>query len=389
LFMAFAGCASTLQSTSSASAESAIEPSSFNGAWEIQTSKGIYVICFIDRTFTIYTRDGGYVLDGIYSLGKDSWNIRSNTRNPQHTRNLFLQFDIIGLDSLGFTYEISSNELKLSSDSFTYSDVMPLVISNTPAHSLLSGTYRRSSFAVPSAAGNPLIGDWKAEFSDAVQIYRFFPDGHGSVYTFETNDNYVGPFRYEPGANRFTYINTGQTYSFAINSNVLRVEWSSTEYSEYRKALFWSGVAYARNSDYDRAITDFTQYIINSPNDALAYLNRAIMYSAKGDYNRAIADYTEVIRLNPNYADAYNGRAWTYAYDMNTNYNQALADINQALRLSPNNSSYLDTRGWVYLRMGDYDRAIADFETVIRMNAGTSSAASSIEGLELARRRGR
>jgi hypothetical protein len=208
--------------------QSAPAQTNIQGAWEIRTDKGVYVISFVDDTFTVYTRDGGYVLNGIYYIGvKSPWGIRSNTRNPQHTGNLFLMFDIgWGLDELGFTCEISSNRLILSSDGFNNPSSVPLQISGTNAYSLLSGTYGRSSFT-ESNAGNPLAGFWKAEFTNATQIIRFF-NGPGTLYTFIPAEQkfYVGPFTYtyESGAGRFTFINNGESFSFTVNGNVLLLD---------------------------------------------------------------------------------------------------------------------------------------------------------------------
>ena len=46
---------------------------------------------------------------------------------------------------------------------------------------------------------------------------------------------------------------------------------------------------------------------------------------------------------------------------------QALADCNDALSLE-NNSDALDSRGLVYLKLGDYDRAIADYDAAIKID---------------------
>jgi len=200
--------------------------------------------------------------------------------------------------------------------------------------------------------------------------------------------DYTQAIRLEPN-NAQAYLGRGIAYSnkgdfdraIADNNEAIRLD------PNYADAYYNRGTTYSNKNDYDRAIADYTQAIRLNPNLADAYNNRGIAYMNKNDYDRAIADYTEAIRLDPNYAYAYNNRAWTYAYDLKTNYNQALADINQALRLDPNNEGfYLDTRGWVYLGMRDYDKAIADFEAVLRIYP---DEASTKEGLELARRRGR
>ena len=221
LFVGFVS-SPTLSAQSSQTAKS-----TFHGAWEIQTNKGIYVISFIDDIFTIYTRDGGYVLDGIYHIGiKSPWGM-SNKRNPQHTRNLFLMFDAgMGRDELGFTYEISSDRLILSSNGFEDTSSMPLSISGTPAFTLLSGTYGKSSFV--ESGGNPPVGFWKAEYTDGTVIFHFFPSKRGTLYVLIPDEqNFsVSPFSYtyESGTGTYTFINTGQTIPFTVSGNVLIAE---------------------------------------------------------------------------------------------------------------------------------------------------------------------
>jgi len=144
-------------------------------------------------------------------------------------------FDVgMGLDELGFTYEISSDKLTLSSDGFDYSSSMPLSISNTPAHSLLSGTYKKSSFV--ESGGNPPVGFWKAEFTEGTAIFRFFLKG-GTRYLLLPDEPYfgVGPFSYtyESGEGKITYVHGGQTFSFTIRGNVFM--WEGEDSAEYRK----------------------------------------------------------------------------------------------------------------------------------------------------------
>ena len=47
------------------------------------------------------------------------------------------------------------------------------------------------------------------------------------------------------------------------------------------------------------------------------------------------------------------------------NLDQALADCNAAVRASANSAS-LDSRGLVYLRMGQLDKAIADYDDALK-----------------------
>lgn len=116
-----------------------------------------------------------------------------------------------------------------------------------------------------------------------------------------------------------------------------------------------------------------------------AFFDRTEMYEKNGNYDLAVEEITEAIRVTPsnyNPAPLYNWRAWIYAYHLKTNFDLALADVNQALRIEPNDKSYLDTRGWVYLGMGDYNRAIDDFNKALQLDKNLES---SKEGLKKVR----
>ena len=74
------------------------------------------------------------------------------------------------------------------------------------------------------------------------------------------------------------------------------------------KAYNNRGTAYRRKSDYDKAITDYTESIKLNPESAKAYNNRGAAHSRKGDYDQAIKDLNKAIQLNPKSAKAYNNR---------------------------------------------------------------------------------
>jgi tetratricopeptide (TPR) repeat protein len=47
---------------------------------------------------------------------------------------------------------------------------------------------------------------------------------------------------------------------------------------------------------------------------------------------------------------------------------EALADCNEALRLKPDNAFTLDSRGLVYLKLGQFDRAIVDYDAALKLD---------------------
>ena len=104
---------------------------------------------------------------------------------------------------------------------------------------------------------------------------------------------------------------------------------------------------------------------------------------AKKLYNAAIADHTKSIRIKSKSATAYNGRGWAKylqgqleteqgkTLKANKYYQESVVDSDEAIRLAPENSyyvySYYHTRGAAKAALGDYGKAIEDFNEAIRI----------------------
>jgi len=138
------------------------------------------------------------------------------------------------------------------------------------------------------------------------------------------------------------------------------------------EAYFYRANAYSYNSNYDRAITDFSSSIQLNPDNAGVYNNRGIAYEGKKDYDRAIADFNRSIQLNPKYVIAYNNRGVTYCGKRD--YNRAIADFSRCIQLKPNSAGVYYNRGNAYARKMDYDRAIADFNRCIKLKPNDDGA---------------
>ena len=82
------------------------------------------------------------------------------------------------------------------------------------------------------------------------------------------------------------------------------------------------------------------------------------MYYSKTDYDKAISDFTEAIRLDPKSALYYDHRGNAY-YSKEDNqafrkadYGNAISDFTEAIRLDPKNSLTTTTAGTPTLRKG-------------------------------------
>lgn len=108
---------------------------------------------------------------------------------------------------------------------------------------------------------------------------------------------------------------------------------NSGEQNDRGKAFFNRGVAFLNRNKYKNAISDFTQSLRVSPNDADSYLYRGKAYAREWHYKRAIRDYDAALRLNPKNAQAYYRRGYAYLFEYD--YPRATQDIKEALQLDP------------------------------------------------------
>ena len=113
----------------------------------------------------------------------------------------------------------------------------------------------------------------------------------------------------------------------------------------------------------DAALADFARVLEINPGNVYAHLNRADIFSEQGDRRSAEVEYEAAIAVNP--AIGYHSRG-SYR-ERNFNLRGAIDDYSQAiLYASEDNISYYH-RATTYQRLGDYDRAVADYEAIIRL----------------------
>ena len=134
------------------------------------------------------------------------------------------------------------------------------------------------------------------------------------------------------------------------------------------------GDAYAKNKDYDHAMTDYDEAIRLDANNVTAYLGRCSVLIDKVNYGGAIESCDEALKRQPNDSSARNNRCWARAIlGGEQQLKQALLDCDEALRLRPNDPYAFDSRGLVYLKMGNFDKAIANYDQSILMGGERAS----------------
>ncbi|MGE5137979.1 MAG: tetratricopeptide repeat protein, partial [Rudaea sp.] len=144
------------------------------------------------------------------------------------------------------------------------------------------------------------------------------------------------------------------------------------------KGYVLRGYAWQRKWELERALQDFSEAIRLDPEDCNLYGLRGIIWRGLGDLARARDDLNKALQINPEYALAYRERG--IVSRMEGEYDKSIDDSNAAIRFAPQapNSDLANqivamaraSRGAAWMGKGDFDKALADLDESIRLNAG-------------------
>jgi tetratricopeptide (TPR) repeat protein len=133
-------------------------------------------------------------------------------------------------------------------------------------------------------------------------------------------------------------------------------------------ALVERGTVRLARDNVAGAREDFDAAIKAQPNDPSLELRIAQAYTSSRHFSIAIERYDQWIAAypkEPHLPVALNGRCWSRAIS-NVQMDMALADCNAALKQT-NTAQFYDSRGVVWLRRGEFDKAIADFNASLKL----------------------
>jgi tetratricopeptide (TPR) repeat protein/predicted aspartyl protease len=136
-------------------------------------------------------------------------------------------------------------------------------------------------------------------------------------------------------------------------------------------ALLWRVRVRLGNHDIAGATTDLAALDRVAPKQANVRLEIADDYVRTDMLEVALVQFDLWIAAHPddaNLPDAKNGRCWVRAL-LGTDLDKALKDCNDALRMIKS-AEFLDSRGLVLLRLGDYDKAMVDYDASLNLKPG-------------------
>lgn len=118
-----------------------------------------------------------------------------------------------------------------------------------------------------------------------------------------------------------------------------------------------------RYTDQPRAFRDFEVALQLNPRSTDAYIARAALFKQLREYDAALWDSNAAIFFEPENELAHCARAKTLFWS------EALLEYNTAIEIAPRNPNIYLERARHFWRGGEYDRALADYETACRLDS--------------------
>jgi tetratricopeptide (TPR) repeat protein len=113
---------------------------------------------------------------------------------------------------------------------------------------------------------------------------------------------------------------------------------------------------------YDQAMRHFDRAIQIWPDSADAYLNRGLAEHSASHRVEALADFNRALGLDPSLTRAYNARCQIYLEDGDVQ--KTIQDCSKSIQVSPTVDAFYQ-RGEAYEKLGEHQKAIADFDAAI------------------------
>ncbi len=104
----------------------------------------------------------------------------------------------------------------------------------------------------------------------------------------------------------------------------------------------------------------------SDPTNLETLSNLGLVYQLNGKPAESADIYEEILNIQPNNIVAINNLAWILAENKGE-FDKAVQLATRGLELAPNYEDLYDTRGVIYYRMGEYDKAVEDFQNNLKL----------------------
>ena len=124
--------------------------------------------------------------------------------------------------------------------------------------------------------------------------------------------------------------------------------------------LYDSGLCCTYMGNLDNAIQVFTNLIDEYPHYMDAYVDRALIHIMQDEIEMAHEGLLQALAVDDSYPRIYNGLLLTTAHL--DQWEDALEYANRGMELDPTDENFYKVAGAAYLRLGDFDSALYEFE---------------------------
>ena len=157
------------------------------------------------------------------------------------------------------------------------------------------------------------------------------------------------------------------------------IDWRKNHSKDIRTPIAIArDLAATENSQAKKTAEDILRMVLENDSDSTEAMSLlAMLLQTTGRSSEAAPLYQQILELEPENVIVINNLAWIMCEEQGK-YQQALELVQRGLQKAPDYIDLIDTRGVVYYRLGQYDKAIADFTRCMEMYPdGTPSAVAS------------
>lgn len=116
---------------------------------------------------------------------------------------------------------------------------------------------------------------------------------------------------------------------------------------------------------YKEAIPSYSKYIALKPTEPYGYEGRGRVEYNTLDYKSAITDFEKFLKMKPGDPEITKLLAFAKASAGGASASERIANLTEAIKTDPNDPIAYTNRGVAYFEMGDFDRAVADFQKAL------------------------
>lgn len=201
------------------------------------------------------------------------------------------------------------------------------------------------------------------------------------VRKYEESIEYLNKVLKEDVHNSKAYFLKGMNYAekgdtvHAVSSMQTAVEQNPDYYTAYIQL----GILLATKKDR-LAIDYYNNAIKLQPKSTEAFYDKAKFFQDVQMWNEAISTYNQLLTIDSMYAEAYYNLG---AIDLlsKKDYKSALMHFDGAVKSNEKYAAAYYARGTCYLKLGEKNKAVADFKTTLQLEPGYEPALKAMENI--------